>query len=42
MSGEQKTSELEEIRKGAKLRASAKEADALGFVEMLLAKVASD
>ena len=40
MSGKQKTAELEEIRRAMKLRALDKEADVLGFIEMLLSGIA--
>lgn len=40
MSGKQKTAELEEIRRAMKLRALNKEADVLGFIEMLLSGIA--
>lgn len=39
MSGQQKTDELEEIRREMKLRALTEEADVLGFIEMLLSRV---
>jgi len=40
MSGKQKISELEEIRRTMKLRTLTEEADVLGFIEMLLTRVA--
>jgi hypothetical protein len=42
MSGKQKISELEEIRRAMKLRALTEEADVLGFIEMLLTRAAQD
>jgi len=42
MSGKQKISELEEIRRAMKLRTLTEEADVLGFIEMLLTRVAQE
>jgi hypothetical protein len=42
MRGKQRISELEEIRRAMKLRTLTEEADVLGFIEMLLTRVAQD